>query len=85
MIGSTGHTSQSNSFRSNRIMCSERTHIVYRTETTELDSKQLLNGFEQDLKDKRDVTLLFEDDKRSPIMCKEGGVELAKSSHLQVT
>ena len=64
VIGSTGHTSQTNSMRSNRIMCSERTHIVYRTETTELDSKQLLNVFEQDFKDVHDVTALSKDDKR---------------------
>ena len=47
-------------------MCSERTHIVYRTETTELDSKQLLNVFEleQDFKDVHDVTALSNDNKR---------------------
>ena len=49
---------------SNRLMCSEHTHIVYRTETAEPNSKQLLNVFGQDFKDVHDVTVLSKEDKR---------------------
>ena len=51
VIGSTGHASNINKVFCNRISCSKRTTIVYKTEVTEVTPKDLINVIEQDFTD----------------------------------
>ena len=51
VIGSTGHISNVNTAFCNRISCSDRTSIVYKTEVTEVTPKDRINVIEQDFTD----------------------------------
>ena len=62
VIGSTGRIS--NLASCNRISCSERTSIVYKTESTELSPKELLGVLEQDFNDTREQAPLSKEDKQ---------------------
>ena len=64
VIGSTGRTQAHNQTVCNRIACSELSSVVYKTEATEINPKDLLNVFEQDFNDVRDSTTLSQDDKQ---------------------
>ena len=64
MIGSTGHTSNVNKVFCNRISCSDRTSIVYKTEATEVTPKDIINVFEQDFNDVSETPPLSREDKQ---------------------
>ena len=64
VIGSTGHTTNVNKVFCNRISCSERTSVVYKTEATEVNPKELINVFEQDFNDVRKQPSLSREDKQ---------------------
>ena len=64
VIGSTGRTTTSSNISCNRIACSELTSIVYKTETTEVNPKDLIDVFEQDFKDVCHQPPLSKNDKR---------------------
>ena len=63
VIGSTGRTCSTNRTISNRISCSERTSIVYKTEAKEVSPKDLIGVFEQDFTDVREAPPLSREDK----------------------
>ena len=64
MIGSTGYTSNVNKVFCNRISCSKRTSIVYKTEASEITPKDIINVFEQDFNDVREQPSLSREDKQ---------------------
>ena len=63
VIGSSGRTCVTNRIISNRISCSERTSIVYKTEATEVAPKDFIRVFEQDFNDTREEQPLSREDK----------------------
>ena len=64
VIGSTGRTSNVNTVFCNRISCSKRTSIVYKTEVSQVTPKDVINVFEQDFNDVRDQPPLSREDKQ---------------------
>ena len=64
VIGLTGYTSNVNKVFCNRISCSKRTSIVYKTEASEITPKDIINVFEQDFNDVRDQPSLSREDKQ---------------------
>ena len=64
VIGSSGRTSITNQVFCNRISCSDRLSIVYKSEVSEVNTKELINVFEQDFNDVRESPPLSREDKQ---------------------
>ena len=64
VISSSAPTSNVNKVFCNRISCSKRTSIVYKTEVSEVTPKDIINVMEQDFNDVRDQPPLSREDKQ---------------------